>query len=164
MKKLIKISIAIILVALNIFCIYLFPNIKTEQVSSIKSSSHIIVTVLEKGSNIPIDNAKLCIIETKEYFATNKNGVSDKISVPILKNSNLNSSLEQNWGEITILVYKSGYSDHIQFYEQIPINKTKYGTIIHLTPIYSSSDTAPTITTNAPNNSWIQKLIQVYKK
>ena len=161
MKNQLKILLSVILIIANIICITIIPSI-TIPANAPNNEGSIVVTILEQGSNKPIDNATICVIETKEYFATNKNGVSEKITLPILKNKNLDNSLNQNWGEITLLAYKPGYSDHILFSEPVPINQTRYGLIIHLTPIYSSIDTSPTISVNKPDTAWVNELIKLY--
>ncbi len=164
MKKFLKCLPVIVLLILNIFfALMLAPN-NTSIVAANDRFGKIVITVLEKGTNKPIDNAKICLIETHEYFSTNKNGLSDTLQVPILRNENFDNSLKRTWGDITLLVYKPGYSDHISFYEQVPVNQTRLGVVIYLSPIYSETDTAPTITTNTPDKTWINELIKLYKK
>lgn len=122
------------------------------------------VTVLEANTNTPIDNATICIIETRTYETTNKYGKSPTIAVPILKNTNFDLSLERGWGEITLLVYKNGYKDNISFYTSIIPGAKRVGIVIHLSPILSLEDTKPTISVEYPSDTWAENLIKLYKK
>ena len=124
----------------------------------------IIVTVLEANTLNPIDNATVCIIETRKYYSTNQKGLTENIIVPILPNDNFNQSLKRNWGEMTILVYKSGYADSINFYTAITNNNTRVGFVVYLTPIINEEDNKPNINVEQPNSTWTQELINLYKK
>lgn len=128
------------------------------------STGKIQVEVLEANTNKPIDAATVCIIETRHYENTNKYGVTSLISVPILKNSNFNISLERQWGEITILVYKDGYADNINFYTSVIPGSTGVGIIVYLTPIISKDDNVITTNVEKPDDSWVKSLITLYKK
>lgn len=164
MKKVFKITLVALLLILNILCLFSIRPIESQQIVAQNEYGRLAITVLELNTNKPVDNASICIVESREYYSTNKNGLTDTIQVPILKNNNLNNSLQTNWGEITLLVYKPGFADHVAFYQSVPIKQTRLGVVVYLTPIYSADDTLPTITTNAPNNIWIKELIKTYKK
>lgn len=164
MKKILKLLFVFILIVLNLTCLFTLSFDQQLYTSSMQSNASIVITVLENGTNKPIDNAAVCIIETKSYYSTNNNGVTEKIEVPVIRNQNFDNSLIRNFGEITILAYKPGYSDHIHFYEEVRPSQTKLGIIIKLTPIYSQTDTTPTITCNTPNKSWAEQLINIFKK
>lgn len=164
MKKILKLLFVFILIVLNLTCLFTLSFDQQLYTSSMQSNASIVITVLENGTNKPIDNASVCIIETKSYYSTNNNGVTDKIEIPVIRNQNFDNSLIRNFGEITILAYKPGYSDHIHFYEEVRPSQTKLGIIIKLTPIYSQTDTTPTITCNTPNKYWAEQLINIFKK
>lgn len=130
----------------------------------IKQSGKIIVTVLEESTLKPIDNATVCIIETRHYENTNIHGKTNYIIVPILPNTNFNLTNQREYGELTILVYKSGYSDHISFYNMIYPGFINAGIVIKLKPIINQEDISPVIDTKSPDKSWCEKLIKLYKK
>ena len=123
-----------------------------------------VVTVLEKNTLAPIDNATVCIIETKEYHNTNSHGLTKKISVPIIENANFNNSLKRPYGEITLLAYKAGYSSAISFYNITRPNTTNVGIIFYLSPIINQEDNKLEIITNAPDSAWASELARLYKK
>lgn len=124
----------------------------------------IVVTVLETNTLNPIDNATVCVIETRKYYATNKKGLTETITVPIITNDNFNQSLKRDWGEITLLIYKTGYADSINFYTAITNNNTRVGFVVYLTPIINEEDNKPSINVEQPNSTWAQELIKLYKK
>ena len=168
MNKNFSIYVFILSLALIIECLFLtysFGKQKSNFISTTYTQSgRVQIKVLEANTLTPIDNATVCIIETRHYETTNKYGKTNLITVPILRNNNFDLSLTRNWGELTILVYKNGYSDNISFYNSIIPNTTRIDLIIYLSPITSSSDLSPTISVEEPNNNYIQRLIKLYKK
>ena len=163
MKKVFKLITATTLVVLNILCLTILSPIISIQTATPLTFGKLVLTILEKGTTLPVDNATVCIVETRQYFSTNNKGVTPTIEIPILKN-NLSNNLEQYWGEITIIAYKPGYRDHVTFYKQVPINKTMIGSTIFLSPIYSESDLFPTVSTDSPIMDWTIELIKNYKQ
>ena len=168
MNKNFSIYIFILSLALiieGLFLAYSFGKQKSNFISTTYTQSgRVQIKVLEANTLTPIDNATVCIIETRHYETTNKYGKTNLITVPILRNNNFDLSLTRNWGELTILVYKNGYSDNISFYNSIIPNTTRIDLIIYLSPITSSSDLSPTISVEEPNNNYIHRLIKLYKK
>ncbi len=164
-----KISICL-LVFLNILSLTIFSyslgksTYAKQSTAKINDSGKIQVQVLEANTNKPIDSATICVIETRHYENTNKYGMSTLISVPIIRNTNFDISLERSWGEITLLVYKNGYADNISFYRKIMPGSTRVGIVVHLSPIISESDNKIEVSLENPNEIWIKSLIQIYKK
>ena len=157
--------LSLVLIIECLFLAYSFGKQKSNFISTTYTQSgRVQIKVLEANTLTPIDNATVCIIETRHYETTNKYGKTNLITVPILRNNNFDLSLTRNWGELTILVYKNGYSDNISFYNSIIPNTTRIDLIIYLSPITSSSDLSPTISVEEPNNNYIQRLIKLYKK
>lgn len=167
-KNSFKISIIFLSTLVLFNMLFLFYSLGKREILARQTLSNatgrLSVTVLEDNTNMPIDNATICIIETRTYETTNKYGRSPTISVPILKNANFNLSLERSWGEITLLVYKDGYKDNISFYTSIMPGSSRVGIVIHLSPILSLEDTKPTISVEYPSQTWAESLIKLYKK
>ncbi len=132
--------------------------------STASQSGKIVVQVLESNSNRQIDGATVCVIETRHYENTDKYGKTSMIEVPIIRNSNFDISLERPFGEVTLLVYKNGYADSINFYQSVMPGSTRVGIVIYLTPIISESDNKTEISMEKPNEVWINNLINLYKK
>ena len=149
------------LVSLN--KLFLYFSLVSQSSSNGKVGTFV-VTVLESGSLNPIDNATVCIVETKKYYQTNKHGSTNKLTAPILNSSPLNNSLIQNWGEITLLVYKPGYADTIIFNTAIFVDKIRIGIVVFLNPIINNEDNKPTIISETPNEIWVKELIKLNKK
>ena len=164
-KKLATCFLCLSLILNILLTVLLFAQNNTAIFSSAQAKNgEIVVTVLETNTLNPVDNATVCIIETKKYYQTNTKGLTEKISAPILKNQNFNNSLERPWGELTILVYKPGYADSINFYTAINQNTTRVGFVVYLTPIINEEDNTPTVNTETPNPSYITQLINLFKK
>ena len=162
-------TVLILLTIFICFCFSIFYNLgrlsNTKQsMATIIESGKIQIKVLEANTLSPIDNATVCIIETRHYENTNKNGITSLIEIPIIRNQNYDISLPQKWGNLTILVYKSGYADNISFNNCVFPSSTNIGTTIFLSPIINKADNTPTVSIDKPNNIWIQSLIKLYKK
>lgn len=164
MKRIFKISTIVFLFVLNISFLFLLKPAKFTSTSDLEKTGKIVVTVLESNSNKPIDNATVCVIEDHKYYSTNKCGLTNLIHVPLITNTNFDLSLKRDWGEVTLLIYKPGYADCINFYTSIPSNATRVGVVIYLSPIYNDSDNVPTINSESPNNAYAKELIKLYKK
>jgi hypothetical protein len=159
---------AIIFSLLLLFNILSLANMGTSiskaSSNSADATGSVQIKVLESATLAPVLNATVCIIETRTYEQTDKYGNTAKITVPIISNSNFDISHPRTWGEITILVYKQGYSSLISFYNQVYPSTTRVGLVCYLSPIINSTD--PSIITNAvtPDADWTELLVALYKK
>ena len=165
-----KLNFLLIITSALLFleCLFLCYNAGKKQtkqaLTTISQSGKIQVKVLEANTFEPIDNATVCIIETRHYETTNKFGKTSFMNVPILRNNNFDISLFRNWGELTILVYKNGYTDNISFYNSIIPNTTRLDFVVYLSPITNAEDLSPNISVEKPNINYVNRLIQLYKK
>ena len=171
LKKLFSFKVFVALLALfnMISCLMLFFFMgKQSQIKQtsiwLKEYTKIQVQVLEETTLKPIDNATVCVVENRHYENTNIHGRTSYITVPIKPNNNFDISYKRNYGEITLLVYKSGYADYLSFYNIVKSEQTKVGIIIKLRPIVNLEDLKPTITMNFPDSDWCENLIKLYKK
>lgn len=153
-----------ILANIMLTIILISNNSMSTETTAKADTGKIVVTVLEANTLNPVDNATVCVIETRKYYNTNLKGLTENIIVPILPNNNFNIALPRAWGEITLLVYKPGYADSINFYTSITTNTTRVGFIVYLTPIINEGDETPEINVESPNTIWAQELIKLYKK
>lgn len=156
--------IVIVKALINIASISLTLSITKYTSSTFQNEGSIFVSVLESGSLTPIDCATVCVIESKTYHTTNKKGLTERITVPLLVNQNYNNSLTPPNGEITLLAYKTGYVDSLLFNVKVPINSTRLTVIIYLSPIHNSNENKPTIASELPNEIWAQQIIKLNKK
>lgn len=162
-------KIAIIFMAVFLLAQILILTLQLAQPKAISAtatdkSGKIVVTVLEAGTLDPIDNATVCIVETRKYYYTSTKGLTPTITVPIIPNPNFDLSFKRNYGELTILVYKRGYADSLNLYTRTTHNTTRVGFIVYLSPIINSDDNTPDINLEPPDQSWSTELIKLYKK
>lgn len=157
------------LIFLNIiFLMMLFfsigKNARINQAFSPRQTAKIQITVLEESSLIPINNATVCIVDSRHYEKTNKHGRTSIISVPIIPSNNFSMSTLPQFGYLTILVYKTGYSDNLTLNYPILPETLSVGLTIKMRPIINEEDLEPTILSTVPNIDWCKKLIKLYKK
>ena len=123
-----------------------------------------IISVFDKQYNSPILNATICVLETREYYQTNKLG-SSIISLPTKATNKLKySSPEKNWTEYTLLIYKNGYYPHILYGLQIEHNITTSGIVIELEELSEYTSHNHTQSYYYPNDAWVENVIKEYKK
>lgn len=111
--------------------------------------------------NQPIDMATICIIETNEYYTTQKLGQCE-IKFIINKTSNIFKS--SSWEEFTLLIYKNGYKPHILFGLKAIPNITKTGIVITLIDVNYNTENTYTQSYDYPNNTHALKILNEYKK
>ena len=156
---------AIIFVLLSISNIVMFSSYtKSISANSSQKTGYATIKVIESNTLAPINNATICIIETREYFQTDKYGYTQKISLPIIPNTNFDISLKRNWGDFTILAYKSGYSSFISYYNKVYDGITSVGIICTLSPIINPSDPLVISSANKPPDDYSSTLVKLYKK
>ena len=132
--------------------------------STSNPTGYAIIKVLEEGSLSPINNATICVIETKCYYQTNKYGYTEKIAVPIMSNKNFDISLKREYGEFTIIVYSPGYSTLVSYYNAVYSGMTNAGIVCKLPAIINSTDNEFISSANKPSDDYTKELINLYKK
>ena len=147
----------------NLLC--LITEINTRQTfSTTNPTGYTIVKVLEDGSLAPINNATICIVETRSYYQTNKYGYTEKIPVPIISNKNFDISLKREYGEFTLIVYAPGYSTLISYYNSVYAGMTNAGIVCKLPLVINQSDENFVVFSNKPSDEYSAQLINLYKK
>lgn len=161
MRKIVFAMVFIIVCILNICMIVLLP-IKATQAGATKTYGYIQIKVLEANSLKPVPNATVCIIENSHYATTDKNGQTQKIQVPVLRNTSYDNILLKNWGEFTLLIYKPGFCTLLNFYNEVYAGVTRIGLVCYLVP--QSTNNQITTNANIPNSAYLETLIVNYKK
>ncbi|HEY8423586.1 MAG TPA: carboxypeptidase-like regulatory domain-containing protein [Clostridia bacterium] len=119
------------------------------------------IRVIDLVTREPVAGATVCIVESNQYYTTDKNGFTPTIQAPYLKNTNFDNVLERPWGDITILAYKEGYVDYLVFYIMLPKNATRHLTIT-LAPYSAGAE--PYLLIESPDDEWAKEIIKKYKK
>lgn len=157
--------IAIILTSIILFALLSTTNFAAKKAnSSSTATGYAIIKVIEEGSLSPINNATICIVETRCYYQTDKYGYSQKIPVPVLTNQNFNISLKRQFGEFTIIVYAPGYTTLVSYYNQVYAGMTNAGIVCKLPLIINSTDPNIISHANKPTEDYSAELVQLYKK
>lgn len=123
--------------------------------------AHVVVEVRNTEGK-PIQNAKVTIVESKTSHITNKNGATEKIQVPVLRNRVYDGILSTDWGEVTIIASARGFCDHIHFGVRVKPKQKRIGIIIILREIINSEDTAPIISIEEPDEVFSSELIRKF--
>lgn len=137
---------------------------ETNQAFSPRQTAKIQITVIEEDTLLPINNATVCIIDSRHYENTNKHGKTGFISVPVVPINNYSLSSVPQFGSLSILVYKTGYADNLTLNFPIYPETISVGLVVKMRPIINKEDLSPTISSEKPNMAWCENLIKLYKK
>lgn len=150
------IIISIICFAIIIFCPVSTSSIK---VSSSTKFASLLIHVKDNYSGDPINNATICIINTRQYYTSNKNGYTDTISLPLF-----DEYQHDDYYFYNLLIYKNGYNDFFYFNLKVKPNQKRADVVIPLIPIINESDMETTLFYEPPYEKTINTLIKENKK
>ena len=123
----------------------------------------IIVYVEDGNTKKPLENAVVTIPETGQSYLTDENGKTDTIKVPIIEDTEYRNIVPKPWGEITLLVYKTGYVDCAIFHINIWENQTRNGPTVLLFPYSADGGNQPFTLTEGPNRLWVNQLLNQFR-
>ena len=156
--------ISLVLLAASIFLTYAIAR-GDETVAVLSTSASgtakVQFQVLEGYSETPIQDAKVYILETGQYYSTDENGNTDTIEVPIVPDSRFDGYLKKPWGEISLIVYRDGYMPYALFYLQVSSAKQRDGVKILMFK-QEQKDADPFSIIEGPNKLWVNELIEKY--
>lgn len=141
--------------------ILIMNEIYSKPAISYNDYGYLKIRVINLITREPITDATVCIVESGQYYTTDKNGYTPTIKAPYLVNHNFDDVLERPWGDITILVYKEGYVDYLVFYIMLQKDTTRSLTIT-LHPYEAGAE--PYLLIESPNDEWAKEIIKKYKK
>jgi len=144
-----------------VFC-FLFSCSSTSFTQTNQTGNQSKITISVFSGSTPIENATVCIIETQEYYYTNKHGTT----APIYLLSSKQSLIQKNisFTEYTLLVYKNGYLPHIYYGLKITHNQNRLGIAISLTEYGILPNATFTESYEYPPKSFSENIITTYKK
>lgn len=152
-----------------IFCFVIFLfffSYSTQPISTsiTQTCGRAIIAVFDKYDSTPIDNATICILETREYYQTNKLGSlilsfeTTRQTKPVFNNS------LKDFDEYTLLIYKNGYFPHFYHNLKIEHNITRSGIIVNLEPLYPEAEISYTEDFDYPSSDWSKSVIKYFRK
>jgi len=121
------------------------------------------VNVLEGYTNTPVEGAKVVILETNKTYATDKNGNTATIEVPVIRDSRFDDIIPKPWGEVSLIVYKDGFLPYALFYLQVVDGQTRKGVKILLFENNSAGNSEPFSIIEGPNRAWVDELVKMYQ-
>lgn len=160
MKKIfyIKYSLFVSFVCLSIILLCPYSTSSTKVSSSTRFAS-LLIHIKDNYSGDPINNATICIINTRQYYSSNKNGYSDTISLPLF-----DEYQHDDYYFYNLLIYKNGYNDFFYFNLKVKLNQKRADVVIPLIPIINESDIKTTIFYEPPFQKTIDELIKENKR
>lgn len=161
MKLIKKIKIAAVAILICIILLY----IEARELQPYNSSTHATVQfcVSDGIGREPLENAVVVIPETGKSYATDAQGLTPPIQVPVLRDSRFARTLPQDWGCFTVLVYKESYISYALFYTQARPNQTRpvINILLFLEDDPAGSD--PFSLVEGPSADWVKRLLEKYQ-
>jgi hypothetical protein len=116
------------------------------------------VTVVGEDKK-PIEEAKIVVPEAKVAAVTDKKGACE-VSIPFIESNNVNYPAKKEYGEITVLTYKSGYSSKAL----LKVHLSKDGKDNNITvQLSKSSKTKVEFEVVKPAAKWTENIMNSYK-
>ncbi len=119
--------------------------------------------VVDGFSERPIEGAKIVIPELDKKFITNAEGFTINIKVPIIEDTHYKDICPKPWGEVTLIVYKEGYTDYVLFHTHIWESQARKGPKILLFPNPSGEKDQPMSIVESPHRLWTTELVEKYR-
>lgn len=119
--------------------------------------------VVEGFSEKPLEGAVIVIPEIAGRFVTNAQGYTETIAVPVIPDSNFESLHPKPWGELTLIVYKEGYSEYILFHTHVWEKQERKGPKILMFPKEQAGQSEPMSFVEAPHSLWVIDLVEKYR-
>lgn len=126
-------------------------------------TAYLTVNVLEGYTETPIENASVVVVETGKVYQTNKDGMTDKIDVPVVRDTRYDSIIQKPWGEVTLIIYKEGFVPYALFYLQVLGGQTREGVKILLFEEGQTESAEPFSIIEGPNRVWVDALVEKYR-
>ena len=126
-------------------------------------TAYVTVNVLEGYTETPIENASVVVVETGKEYQTDKDGMTDKIDVPVIRDARYDSIMPKQWGEITLIVYKEGFVPYALFYLQVLGGQTREGVKILLFEEGQTESSQPFSIIEGPNRLWVNEMVEKYR-
>ncbi|NLB61345.1 MAG: carboxypeptidase-like regulatory domain-containing protein [Clostridiales bacterium] len=117
------------------------------------------VTVRDGFSDEPIEGAIVVIPETNQQYVTDKEGKTELIQVPLIRDKHHSKLLKQDYGLTTVLVYCDGYVPYALFFTHVENGTMRNGPNVWLFP--EPGD--PFVIIEAPKGDWCNELIEMYR-
>lgn len=119
--------------------------------------------VLEGYTESPIADAQVVVLETGQTYKTDKDGMTEVINVPVIRDTRYDSILEKPWGEVSLIIYKDGFVPYALFYLQVLGGQTREGVKILLFEQGSTDSNEPFSIIEGPNRAWVDQLVDMYR-
>jgi hypothetical protein len=121
------------------------------------------VSVVEGYTDTPIADAKVVVLETGKSYATDANGNTEAIDVPVIRDTRFDKIIPKPWGEVSLIVYKDGFLPYALFYLQVMGGETRKGVKILLFENNSTGNSDPFSIIEGPNRLWVDELVKRYQ-
>jgi hypothetical protein len=126
-------------------------------------SAKLTIDVLEGRTETPVEGAQVVILETGKVYGTDKNGKTDVIEVPYIRDTRYDSIFPKQWGEVSLIVYKEGFLPYALFYLQVAENQTRKDVKVLLFENDSTGSAEPFSIIEGPNRAWVDELVNKYQ-
>lgn len=129
---------------------------------ALTKTGYVSFSVMDGDTYEPLSDINIIVLETEKKYTTDKNGSSEKISVPIIYDTRFDNILKKNWGEITVVFYKEGYTPYALFYLQVMPDEFRENVEILMFGEKQSSDSSAFSIIEGPRRDWVNSVVEKY--
>lgn len=118
------------------------------------------VRVLDGYTDAPIEGAEVVIPETERRFLTDALGKTERIELPVMRDSEYDRLLPRADGRATVIVLCPGYTPYLLLYARVTPGKEREPTV----RLFPDDGTLPVFTViEAPPAEWAEALVEKYR-
>lgn len=119
------------------------------------------VRVVDGMTLLPLSGASVIIPEADTRAVTGRDGATEPLAVPVRPDARFETVQAMPWGEVTVLVYASGYYPYALFHCNVREGLDRDGPSIYLFPD-DGSLAEPFAVIESPDPAWVQSLLERY--
>ena len=121
------------------------------------STGSVAFRILDGHTAEPVQNAAVVIPEADKTVFTDANGYTEDIEVTIVEDTRF--AIAKPWGEVSVLIYKDGFSDYALFYAQVQKNVRRDVITVFL----YNMGAQPYALIEGPKDDWVLQMLEHYR-
>ncbi len=118
--------------------------------------------IVDGRTEQPLSDCTVIVPETGFTAMTGEDGRTEPFALPVERPEPRNGMEQQQWGEVTLLIYKDGYIPYALFHTQIWEGVDRNGPKIYLFPDDGTTQGQAYSVIEGPDRAWVNALVERY--
>lgn len=118
--------------------------------------------VVDGRTEQPLSGCTIIVPETGFTTTTGEDGCVEPFELKVVRVEAVNGMDQQQWGEVTLLIYKDGYIPYALFHTQVWEGVDRNGPKIYLFPDDGTTQGQAYSVIEGPDRAWVNALVEKY--